>query len=199
MEPRGLTLPIPESRFGAENPDGEKSLELLRLAKAGDIAAFEELLRIHQRQVLMTALLMLGHRQDAEDAAQEVFFRLHKHLKRFDEAREFSPWLYRVTVNACRDLMRQRRKHSSLSVEAVTASTSGEPDFSEERKIVADGLLTLPEKERAAVILRDIEGLSTKEVARILGSSEATVRSQIFTARLKIKRFADRVLGRRHL
>jgi RNA polymerase sigma-70 factor (ECF subfamily) len=145
----------------------------------------------------------LGRVEDAEDAAQEVFLRLHKHLKRFDEARQFTPWLYRVTVNVCRDIARRRRAAfmplEQVTVDAGTDSLDPEAAIGreEERHMIAEALKTLPEKERAAIVLRDIEGLPTGEVARILGSSEATVRSQVSTARLKIKRFADRFQRRR--
>lgn len=177
--------------------------ELLRKAKQGDLAAFEQILLRHERQVLGTALRLLGRLEDAQDAAQEVFLRLHKHLRRFDEARQFSPWLYRMTVNVCRDLARLRQASRFVSLEewneegASAHVREAGVSIEEQRRIMSRALETLPEKERAALVLRDIEGLSTREVAEILGSSETTVRSQISTARVKLKKFADRFLGRR--
>ncbi|HEX6738079.1 MAG TPA: sigma-70 family RNA polymerase sigma factor, partial [Vicinamibacteria bacterium] len=79
---------------------------LVRRAKAGDREAFEALLRQHERMVLRTALRLLGRLHLAQDAAQEVFLRLHKYLRRFDEERELAPWLYRMVVNVCHDLRR---------------------------------------------------------------------------------------------
>lgn len=167
------------------------------------ISTFEEIMILHEHQVLMTALRLLGNIEDAQDAAQEVFLRLYKYRRRFDAAREIAPWLYRITVNVCRDISRSRRKRSSVSLEDAAPEIAGanrdpraEIAESEQRRIVAEALQTLPEKERVAVVLRDIEGLSTREVARILGSSETTVRSQISTARVKLKKFADRILRR---
>jgi len=180
----------------------------LRRAKAGDASAFEQLLVLHQRQVLTTCLRLLGDLKDAQDAAQEVFLRLYKYLHRFQDGREFPPWLYRVTVNVCHDAQRRRQRSSTLSLDDLVGSgemrepagaTDLEAEFglAEKRGFVAEALKRLPEKERAAVVLRDIEGLSTREVAGILGSSEVTVRSQVSSARMKMKLFLERRLKRR--
>jgi RNA polymerase sigma-70 factor (ECF subfamily) len=173
--------------------------ELLRQAKAGDRSALEQIIIRHERQVLMTAFRLLGQIEDAQNVSQEVFLKLYRHLGRFHEGREMGPWLYRVTVNVCRDMAKRQRKISFVALGDLAATVDTEADLAatERRQVVADGLKTLPEKERAAVVLRDIEGLSTGEVARILGSSETTLRSQISTARLKLKRFAERVMGRK--
>jgi len=178
------------------------TVSLLEQAKAGDANAFETIVVRYQRQVLGTAVRLLRHREDAQDAAQEVFLRLYKYLARFDETRALSPWLYRITVNVCRTIAKKRRRAVVVELkmapaEAVASPSRGEAavELAEQRQIVVEGLKRLPEKERAALVLRDIEGLSTSEVARILGSSETTVRSQISRARLKMKRFRDRMLG----
>jgi RNA polymerase sigma-70 factor (ECF subfamily) len=172
----------------------EEAAKLLRLARSGEVAAFEALLRMHEVQVARTALRLLGNRQDAQDAAQEVFLRLHRNLRQIDETGNLSGWLYRVTVNICRDIQRKRRNVGPLDDTrlAVQSSTEGDLCREEQRSLVVEALSGLPEKERAAVTLRDLEGLSTGEVARILGSSEATVRSQISAARLKIRKILRR-------
>lgn len=199
VESGQLICAMANDRLGAESVRGTTSL--LARAKAGDAQAFEAILVRYERQVMGTALRLLGHREDAEDAAQEVFLRLYKYLSRFDETRELSPWLYRITVNVCRSLAKKRKRMAACEIERgsakATASSSHyrRVELAEQRQIVLDGLKRLPEKERAALVLRDIEGLSTKEVARVLGSSETTVRSQISRARVKLKRFRDRVLG----
>ncbi len=177
---------------------GGEMRELLGLAKAGDASAFEAILILHERRVFLTALRMLGRVEDAQDAAQEVFLRLHKHLRRFDDGREFAPWLYRMTVNACRDIAKARPREEQLDEieRGYVADPAVEIGRGEQKRTVAAGLRTLAEKERAAIVLREIEGLSTKEVARILGSSEVTVRSQVSTGRQKLREFVTR-LGRR--
>jgi RNA polymerase sigma-70 factor, ECF subfamily len=191
-----------------QTPEPEEFTRLLKRAKTGDASAFRQIIVQHQRQVLMTALRLLGRLELAQDAAQEVFLRLHKYLHRYNEAREFSPWLYQVTVNVCRDINRHSRENSMLSLEELQYSGALEEAVdpidleavvsrAEERRIIAEALKTLPEKEREALVLRDIEGLSTKKVACILGSSESTVRSQVSSARVKIKKFAERFLRRK--
>lgn len=171
---------------------GEGSL--LRDAKAGDRVAFEQVILRHERRVLLTALHLLGRWEDAQDAAQEVFVRLHRYLGRFDDALELAPWLYRMTVNVCRDLGRKRPAHAELDLNAADPACGPERSArsAEERRILRAVLRKLPEKERAALVLRDLEGLPTSEVARILGSSEATVRSQVSSARLRILKLTER-------
>jgi RNA polymerase sigma-70 factor (ECF subfamily) len=176
-----------------------QTAEWVRRARAGDEEAFALLVEGHQRMVLRTGLRLLGRPDLAEDAAQEAFLRLHRHLGGFDETRELGPWLYRVVVNVCRDMGRRGRPARLIGLESLDRDRSRAdgpaPDdqvaVAEQRRIVQEALLTLPMKEREAIVLRDIEGLSTSEVARILGIAEGTVRSQISTGRLKIKRFVE--------
>jgi RNA polymerase sigma-70 factor (ECF subfamily) len=177
-------------------------------AKAGDPAAFEELIDCYQRKVLSTAWRMLGNREDARDAAQEVFLRVHMYLSGFRSDQDFAAWLYRIIVNVCRDHIRkQGGRHQFASFESereagtLEALASGEDVEanaikSQQRAMIAEALDTLSTKERAALVLRDLEGLSTEEVARVLGSSQTTVRTQISSARAKIKQYRDRVLNR---
>lgn len=197
MESRGVALPMLGYGLAVSAlVETDEVPRLLRLAKSGDIAAFESLLRLYEVQVARTALRLLGSRQDAQDAAQEVFLRLYQRISQIDSAGNLSGWLYRVTVNASYDILRKRKgavavalDEARLPVESSTEATLGRE---QQRKLVAEALRTLPDKEKAAVTLRDIEGLSTREVAGILGSSEATVRSQVSTARLKIRKFLRR-------
>jgi RNA polymerase sigma-70 factor (ECF subfamily) len=168
-----------------------------RLEAAGDLAAFEEIVRMHEKQVLNTAWRLLGRLEDAQDVAQEAFLRLFSNLKKLDDVRQIRPWLYRVTVNLCYDHRRRGRNSASDSLTGQEAASPGlDPEFTwlaQERKVLLErGLATLPEKERAAVVLRDVEGLDTREVAEILGSSETTVRSQICVARAKLRKFVLR-------
>jgi RNA polymerase sigma-70 factor (ECF subfamily) len=170
----------------------------LDAARQGDRAAFEQVVRQHERLVLMTALRLLGNLEDAQDASQEVFLKLYRNLARV-ECERLSGWLYRVTVNVCHDLRRKRPQ--VRPVEDGDTLAEGDPQReridAERRQALNMSLRMLPEKERAALVLRDLEGLSTAEVARALGSSEATVRSQISKARVKVRDFMERYFGRR--
>ena len=179
----------------------EECSRIIQAARSGDLAAFEALMRRHERQVLATALRLLGDMADAQDASQEVFLRVYRNLGKLERTDAFTGWLYKVTVNACRDL--RRKRPSAAPVEEVGELISGAADpleaagQTERRRALDLSLRMLPERERAAVVLRDLEGLSTKEVARAMGSSEATVRSQISQARAKMKSFLERYFRRR--
>lgn len=203
MESEELALRMTGPAPDIENSGGtELSVQILKRAIAGDRVAFEQIILRYERRVFVIALRLLDRREDAQDAAQEVFLRLYRFIHHFDDKRALLPWLYRMTVNVCHDLRRRRYQGEERIVEEVIpASITFDPAREimrmERRQIIETALKTLTEKERAAVVLRDIEGLSTKEVAGILGSSETTVRSQISLARVKIKRFVDR-LGKRH-
>jgi RNA polymerase sigma-70 factor (ECF subfamily) len=188
----------------AEEAGDEVGAAAVRRALSGDAAAFEEIVRRHERRVYGLARRLLGRPEDAEDAAQEAFLRLFRSLGRLDPARPIGPYLYRVTLNVCRDLGRRRRRRLAVPLEEMTASEepagagadpAASAGLAEERRIAAAALRTLPERQRAALVLRDLQGLSTREVAAVLGTTEVTVRTQICRARLKVKEFRDRVLG----
>jgi RNA polymerase sigma-70 factor (ECF subfamily) len=181
----------------AGRPEDTEDAATLRRARKGDLHAFEQIMREHDRRVFRVALRILGSVEDAQDASQEVFLRLHRSLNRIDEERGIGAWLYRVTVNVCTDALRTRRQVVSIDDVEPASPQPGPQGQSEQRQtqqLVMNALALLPEKERAAVVLREIEGLSTSEVAAILGSSEGTVRAQISMARTKLRKW---LLGRR--
>lgn len=171
-----------------------------RAAGDSDLAAFEALMRQYERLVLGTAVRLLGNLEDAQDASQDVFLKLYRNLGKIDDG-NVPGWLYRVTVNACHDIRRKRPARAPVEDAAGLASGEADPQRAateaERRRALAMSLRLLSEKERAALVLRDLEGLRTAEVARALGSSEATVRSQIAKARVKVKNFLERYFRRR--
>jgi RNA polymerase sigma-70 factor (ECF subfamily) len=185
-----------------EGPAASLRLVIER-AQSGDRPAFDQLIILYQRKVVSTAWRVLGNQDDALDAAQEVFIKLHRYLHTFRVDQDFSAWLYRLIVNACHDTRKRRPRHISLEEERErgaldslrsTDDVEAAAMVAEDESIIAAALETLSEKERAALVLRDLEGLATDEVAKILGSSATTVRSQICSARAKIKQFRDRVM-----
>jgi len=153
------------------------------------LAFFDRLVRLHERMVLGVAYRLLGRMEDAQDAAQEVFLKLFQKHRQIEG--DPKPWLYRVTVNVCNDWYRKRTAVAEPDENAADPSADALQTITlEERKrLLRDGLLTLGERERAAIVLRDIEGLSTQQVARILGIEEVTVRSQISVARVKLAKY----------
>lgn len=188
---------------GSVEPPAPRSTPLVARVLAGDAGAFDEIVRHHERRVYGVARRLLTRPEDAEDAAQEAFLRLYRALGKLDPARPLAPYLYRITVNVCRDLGRRRRRPVAVPLDQVHAAeepadpSAGPAEaarLAEERRIAAAALRALPERQRAALVLRDVQGLSTREVARVLGTTEVTVRTQISRARLKMKELRDRIL-----
>ena len=183
-----------------------ETASLVQQALNGDPGAFECLMLRYERQVVRLAMRFLGTTEDAQDAAQEVFFRAYKYLHRLDLQKPIEPWLMRTTVNVCRNIGRKRQQRlntfSGSETAAETATTEYCDPYSgvveeEERQMLWKALNGLPEKERIAITLRDIEGLPTAEVAAILESSETTVRSQVSRARVRMKEAIDEMQKRR--
>ncbi|MBZ5578885.1 MAG: sigma-70 family RNA polymerase sigma factor [Acidobacteriia bacterium] len=195
MQPLALSL----TATGME--DAQDRARTVEAAQQGDRAAFERLLRQHERLVLATAVRLLGNLEDGQDAAQEVFLRLYRNLAKVEAAGNLAGWLYRVTANVCHDHRRKRPRTADMEEAGQVAAGSADPQQeaaeAERRRVLELSLRMLPEKERAALVLRDLEGLSTAEVAQALGSSEATVRSQISKARVKVKNFVEQYFRRR--
>jgi RNA polymerase sigma-70 factor (ECF subfamily) len=173
----------------------------VRLTLKGDATAFEQIIMRYESRVMTLAARLLGCRDDARDVAQEVFLRAFKYLHRADPQKPLEPWLLRIAVNVCRDTARRQRRRQHTFVEAAAEPIDGASDpcagleRKQERVILQRALDLLPEKERLAIMLRDIEGLSTAEVAAILQSSETTVRSQVSRGRLRLKAAVDRMMG----
>ncbi len=182
-----------------ERPETAK--DAIAAARSGDLAAFELLMRQHERLVLATALRMTGNLHDAQDVSQDVFLKLYRNLSKVEAPGALPSWLYRVTVNACHDLRRRRPASAPVELTDDLVAGGSDPQASateaERRRVLELSLRLLPEKERAALVLRDLEGLTTEEVAQVLGSSEATVRSQISKARAKVHDFVERYFSPR--
>src|SRR5580658_1992335 len=134
-----------------DGPDERR--DAVAAARAGDLEAFELLMRQNERLVLATALRLSGNMEDAQDISQEVFLRLYKNLGKVKDADALPAWLYRVTVNACHDL--RRRKPASEPESSVGELVAGDLDpqmaatQAERRRVLELSLRILPEKERA--------------------------------------------------
>ena len=167
---------------------------LVRLAQSGDHSAFEALVVRYERNLLRLAYRMLGNLAEAQDACQEVLVKFHKYIQSLDPERDPAPWLHQLMVNVCRDLGRKRQQILWVPLEATPTLQERDPsdpveELSKERRTQAllGALARLPVKERAALVLRDVHGHSAAQVARLLGSSEPTVRSQACRGRLRLK------------
>jgi RNA polymerase sigma-70 factor (ECF subfamily) len=177
---------------------------LVRRTVAGDSSAFEKIVMRYERRVLTLAIRLLGTVEDAQDAAQEIFLRAFKYIHRLDTGKPVEPWLVGITVNVCRDIGRKRTRRrmtfsETTDCESIPTDDSLNPQASfegeQQRRMLRVALDRLPEKERMALILRDVEGLSTAEAAIVLGSSEGTVRSQISRGRLRLRELIDEITG----
>jgi RNA polymerase sigma-70 factor (ECF subfamily) len=177
----------------------------VRRAQTGDEVAFGRIVAEHQSLVLRTAWRLVGHREDARDIAQEVFLRLHRHIDRLAPDRDVAPWLYRVTVNLGLTALRRRRRkpESVLDDEGHTiALSAGRPEqerrgeAADARRVLASVFDRLSEKERAAVVLRDLEGLDVAEVAKALRCRRGTVRTHLSRGRLKLRKALEAQGGR---
>lgn len=198
-----MTDPLDRGR--EQSGDSSPTTKLIVRAQAGDVMAFDEIVALHQHRVTSIAWRLLGNQDDALDAAQEAFLRVFKYLHKIDPTRDFSGWLSRIVINVCRDHGRKRRgqtrsfeadlESGALTEPASSSNTEAEAMEAEQRALILKALSILTPKERAALALRDLEGLSTEETARILGSSPTTVRSQICSARAKIREFRVRYLA----
>lgn len=179
---------------------GEKAL--IQKAKQGDLTAFEELILKHEKIVYNVALRMMNHSEDAKDISQEVFLKAYRNIANFDERSAFSTWLYRITTNTCIDEMRKRKGKQSYSLEeelenedgtmqrqiADEGDTPEESLLREERKSeILQALENLSAEHKAAVVLRDVKGLSYEEISEILDLSLGTVKSRISRARNQLK------------
>lgn len=173
---------------------------LLARAKAGDQAAFGQLMERYEKQVYRQALGLLGHPEDAADVTQEVFFKAWRALPAFQGGSSLSTWLYRLTGNAAIDLMRREKKRrgelslddaarcwdSRLTDPAPTPELALERE--ELRRAVLRGLGQLSEEHRQVLVLRELNGASYEEIGQALGLSAGTVKSRLARARLALAR-----------
>jgi len=188
------------ARIDGQPDEAGAESRLIALARSGDLEAFERLVVLNERRVFALALRLTGNAEDAQDATQEAFLRLYRKLGQIDSGRSVGPWLYTVTVNACRDIGRRQRRSRLVAMDhwvaAAPADPSGDPERlysgAERERELREALAQLPERERAALLLREMNGMSTEEVAAVLGSSATTVRSQVSNARLKLRKLLGR-------
>ncbi len=185
----------------------ELERSLLRRLRDRDERAFRELLASHRDRVFNITFRMLGNRQEAEDVAQEVFITVFKTIDTFREEAKFSTWLYRVTVNHCKNKIkylarrhdRDREELDEVSVGsngAIGAPVPAAPDRALEgaqmETLIAEAIGKLDPEQREVVVLRDIEDLSIEEICEITGLPDGTVKSRLHRARLALRKKLER-------
>lgn len=177
--------------------------ELVSRARAGDTAAFEQLMLDNQDRVYTLCLRMTGNREDALDLAQETFLNAWRGLSSFQGNSSFSTWVYRLASNACIDFLRKRKRRQqresphSLDDEEAPLPEPADPRGSPEeelerrelRRAVERGLQALPDHHRQVLVMRELSGMSYQEIGAVLDLDLGTVKSRIARARLALKKF----------
>lgn len=176
--------------------------ELVKQVRQGDRAAFQALVEKYQRRMYAVAYGLLGNREDALDAVQDAFVKVYRSLNRFKGESSFYTWLYRITVNSAIDLGRKHGRREEVEFreeiepdeekgEFPVAPASENPAESlmqkETGELIERAIEQLPPDQRTAIVLREIEGLSYKEIARVMGCSEGTVMSRLHYGRKKLQ------------
>lgn len=193
----------------AADPD----LALVTQARAGDFAAFEQLVSRYERRLFATAYRIVGRREDAEEVVQDTFASVIEHLPQFREESRFYTWLMRIAVNHALKLLRKNRRGTERTSDGESASDSysdlPHPQFiapwhenpsvvaehHELQRLLAGALAELDDKYRTVFVLRDLEERSTSEVAELLGISEANVKVRLLRARLQLRERITAALG----
>lgn len=176
---------------------------LLRQCRDGDLSAFDELLRLHRNRIYMISLQIVRNPEDALDVVQETFIRAWKAIARFDSPQAFSGWLRRVAVNASIDATRRRnvrrvadqdpadqslRPDAAARTVPASAPRPGESlERAELRARIDAAIDELSPDHRAVILLKEIEDMDYREIARTLGCSVGTVMSRLFYARRKLQ------------
>ncbi len=188
-------------------------LTLVKRVRSGDQRAFKLLVERYQRKVYAVALGMLKDKEEAMDVSQEAFVKVYKYLDHFKGDSSFYTWLYRITVNICIDVMRRK---GSAGGDPVEFDESIDNDLSEARigalgsrlgtnpqksalrrelaEKIQEALAAVPEKHRAILLLREIEGMSYEDLSRTLDIPKGTVMSRLFHARAKVQKILSEYL-----
>ena len=165
---------------------------LAMAASRGDREAFGRLVLEHALQARRVAYSVLGSWEDAEDVVQDAALAAWDAIERFDPARAFRPWFLRIVSNAALDQVRRRKVRRAEALSDTLAHRGPSPEDEAERALLRGhldrALTTLPERQRIAVVMFDVEGLSHAEIASSMGVPEGTVRSYVFHARRALRK-----------
>lgn len=175
--------------------------DLIKKCKKGNREAFNVLFSRYQSQVFNIAYSMLSDREDASDAAQEVFVKVYRSIQSFNEKSSFTTWLYRITANTCSDFLRKRQRSGNImsinsytdedkefDIEDESASVERGIELSERQAAVRKAISELKDEHRIIITLCDIEGLGYDKISEILKIPPGTVKSRINRARSALKK-----------
>lgn len=171
-------------------PPAETESELITAAQQGDRRAFGELVRQHRAGVINVVYRMCGDAHVAEDAAQEAFIRAWQHLPNYRPRSPFRNWVYRIATNVAVDVLRREKETVDIDTLPLIASNGGPEaavEGQEQSERVQQAVLALPQASRAALVLREYEGLSYREIAEMLDIPIGTVMSRLNYARNRLR------------
>ncbi|MEW5841918.1 MAG: sigma-70 family RNA polymerase sigma factor [Bacteroidota bacterium] len=170
--------------------DKDQDFALIRAFIKGDESTFKTLVVRHKEKVRNLVFITLGDAEFVDDISQDVFISIYHKLNDFRFESKFTTWLYRITVNKCRDYLRKKRVRSIFVPIKDSDTEYGTGPFSENvdvPQLVRSAIDKLPEKLKIPLVMRDIDGLSYKEIADQLGTEVGTIKSRIFRARESLK------------
>ena len=178
--------------------------ELVSRSMGGDAESFNQLIKRWERPIYALAYRTIGREDDARDVVQETFLRAFRGLSGFKGQAKFSSWLYRITLNLCRDWMRRQRRApviatpdgvdlvelagESANVETADAAV-GRRELS---RLVARAMTALPEEQRAAIVLKEYHGLTFQEIADLLGCPLSTVKTRLYQGLIVLRKELER-------
>ena len=190
-------------------PDGQRPLttrtsqtdeELVALATAGDLDSFNQLVARWERPIYALAYRTLGREEDARDVVQEAFLRAFRGLRGFRGQAKFSSWLYRITLNLCRDWIRRERRQpiaqAPEGVDLIDLASEQSPSETIEDLVarheisqaVARIMADLPEEQRTAIVLKEYHGLTFQEIADLVGCPLSTVKTRLYQGLTVLRR-----------
>ncbi len=197
--------PEPDQRpADAPAPAPEEEMVLVKRARRGDLAAYDELVRRYQERIYATVYHMTANHEDANDLAQEAFIKAFQALRSFKGGSSFYTWVYRIAVNKTINFLKQRRNRLQMSLDDLDMNAERDPDLvalisektprreinlTELQEKLNEAMQKLSEPHRLVVTLHDVQGLSHEEIAEIMDCNIGTVRSRLFYARQQLQAY----------
>src|SRR2546422_11404128 len=194
--------PVEPASGAASTPTDE--IVLVKRARQGELAAYDELVRRYQERIYATVYHMTSNHEDANDLAQEAFIKAFHALKSFKGGSSFYTWVYRIAVNKTINFLKQRKNRAQMSLDDLDFNAEHDPDLvalisdktprrevhlAELQEKLNAAMQKLSEPHRLVVTLHDVQGLSHEEIAKIMECNIGTVRSRLFYARQQLQAY----------
>jgi len=201
-----MIMAEPVERTDSESPAPVEESALVRSARRGDLAAYDELVKRYQERIYATIYHMTSNHEDANDLAQDSFIKAFQALKSFKGGSSFYTWLYRIAVNKTINFLKQRKNRIHMSLNDMDFNAEHNPDLialisdktprreaglSELQEKLNAAMLKLSEPHRLVVVLHDVQGQSHEEIAKIMDCNIGTVRSRLFYARQQLQGYLN--------